>query len=316
MPGLLVVDPKVCRYLHWANRILGHIAERPIAEHGRIEGSIVVICRRHDAAKVALDKVRVLADGLGNGAKDDALLHELLPVGGGDGGGVDDGIDGDVGEALLLAERDPEAIEGGEKLRVDLVEAVELGLGLGRGVVADGLEIHRLVHVVAPGGLHHGQEPAVGGEAEVEHPRRLRLELRDAADRGLGEPLGDGEGLEIRHEPILVLPLQQVLQRLRFCPRLGRRRRRWLLRARLHGHHREASTARARPPPGSVRRRARRPELGGRGGAAGREEGRGRRGGCGHGAAAWRGRGEIWDADGRESADGGGCWSVVWTRAT
>ena len=58
-------------------------------------------------------------------------------MGCGDGGGVDDGVDGDVplvddvGEALLLGERDAEAVEGLEQLRVDLVEAVELGLALG-----------------------------------------------------------------------------------------------------------------------------------------------------------------------------------------
>jgi hypothetical protein len=70
-----------------------------------------------------------------------------------------------------------------KQVRVDLVEAVELGLGLGRGVVADGLQVDGRVLVVAPRGLDHGEEAAVGGEAEVQHPRGLRLELRDAADR-------------------------------------------------------------------------------------------------------------------------------------
>jgi hypothetical protein len=99
----------VGRYLRRANRVLGHVAEGPVAEDRRIEGGVVVVGWRHDAAKVALQQVGVLADGLGDGAEDDALGHERLAVGGGDGGGVDDG---DVGEALLLGERDAEAGPG------------------------------------------------------------------------------------------------------------------------------------------------------------------------------------------------------------
>jgi len=68
-----------------------------------------------------------------------------------------------------------------------------------------------------------GEEAAVGGEAELQHPRGLLLELRDAADGGLRQPLGNGERLEVGDEPILVLPLQKLLQRIRLVIRRRRR---------------------------------------------------------------------------------------------
>ena len=56
---------------------------------------------------------------------------------------VEDRVDRHAGEDLLLGERDAELLVGLEQLRVDLVEAAERLLGLGRGVVDDGLVVDR-----------------------------------------------------------------------------------------------------------------------------------------------------------------------------
>lgn len=55
---------------------------------------------------------------------------------------------------------------------------------------------------------------AEGVETEVEHPLALTLEGRDGVDSVLGEALGDGEGLDIRDEATLVVPLQESLDRV------------------------------------------------------------------------------------------------------
>ena len=64
-----------------------------------------------------------------------ALLLELVLEGGGDRDAVEHRVHRDAAEALLLFQRDAELLVGLQQLGVDLVEALELLLLLGRRVV-------------------------------------------------------------------------------------------------------------------------------------------------------------------------------------
>src|SRR2546429_243926 len=78
-------------------------------------------------------------------------------------------------EPLPLLDRDPELLERLEQLRVDLLQAVQLGALLGSRVVADGLIVDRAILHVRPMRLGAFQPVTVGLEPPVDHPGRLAL---------------------------------------------------------------------------------------------------------------------------------------------
>ncbi|KFM28400.1 hypothetical protein F751_5313 [Auxenochlorella protothecoides] len=114
----------------------------------------------HHRAQVLADEVRVLAHSLGDGAEDDAGLSQLLAEGGGDGHRIKHGIDGDVGQPLLLGQGDAQLVKSGQQLWVHLFQGPLLLLLARGGVVAVGLVVNGRVVVVRPGRLLHGQPPA------------------------------------------------------------------------------------------------------------------------------------------------------------
>ena len=74
---------------------------------------------------------------------------QFLAEGGGDADAVEHRVDRDLarafdpGEHLLLLDRDAELFVDAQDFGIDLVEAAELGLGLGRGVIISVLVIDR-----------------------------------------------------------------------------------------------------------------------------------------------------------------------------
>ena len=70
LPGLRGVDAEVGGQLHRATHALGHVDERAVREHRRVEGREEVVRLRHDGAEVLLDQLRMLLHGLGEGAED------------------------------------------------------------------------------------------------------------------------------------------------------------------------------------------------------------------------------------------------------
>ena len=123
---------------------------------------------------------------LGEGAEYDAVLGEFLAEGGGDGHAVEYGVDGDAGESFLLFQGDAELFVGAEEFGVDLVEALELLLGLGGGVVDDVLVVDGGIVDVGPGGgLLFGLEffpVSEGLETPFEHEFGLDFLGGDPAD--------------------------------------------------------------------------------------------------------------------------------------
>ena len=123
-------------------------------------------------------------------------LLQLLAEGGGDADAVEHRVDRDLarafdaGEHLLLLDRDAELLVDAQDFGIDLVEAAELGLGLGRGVIIGVLVIDLRDVELGPVDLFHLEPGAIGLEPPVEHPLGLVLLGRDEADGVLVQALG------------------------------------------------------------------------------------------------------------------------------
>jgi hypothetical protein len=207
------VDAEVRRELHRATNALRDEAEGAVAEHGGVEGRVEIVRVRHDRPEVATDELRVLPDGLGHRAEDDAHLLELVLEGRRHGNAVEDGVHRHARESLLLLQGDAELLEGAQELGVDLVEALRsVLLATGGRVVADVLEVDGRVVDLRPARLLHLEPVPVGLQTPLEHPLRLLLLPGDEPDHVLVEAARHGVGLDVRDEPVLVLPVRQVLE--------------------------------------------------------------------------------------------------------
>ena len=175
LAGVHGVDAEVGAQLHGAAHALGHIDKAAVAEDGAVQRRIVVVAVGHHGAQILLDELGVVVDGFADAAEDDAMLGELLLEAGEDRDGVENGVDGHVGQHLLLLQRDAELFVGRQDFGVNFVQAVQLGLLLGGRVVAERLQVHGRVMHVGPLRLLQGQKVAVRLEAELEHPLRLLL---------------------------------------------------------------------------------------------------------------------------------------------
>ena len=209
-PVLLLVDAEIGRQLHRAAHALGHVDEGAVGEHRRVQRRIEIVGDRDDGAEILLDDLRVLADRLRDRAEDDAGLGQLLLEGGHHRDGIEHRVDRhagalDAGQHRALLERNAELLVGGQKLRIDLVEALRSGRLLRRGIVVDVLEIDLGIAHPRPGRLGHGQPAAEGRQPPFEHPFGLALLGRDIADGVLAEALLRLLQLDVGDEPILVL---------------------------------------------------------------------------------------------------------------
>ncbi len=170
LAGILGVDAEVGGQLHGAAHALGHVAEGTVGENRRVQGGEEVVGRRHHRAEVFLDQVGVLLNGFGERAEDDAHLAQLFLESGGHRDAVEHRIDRHSGEQLALLQWDAQLFIGAEQFRIDVVEALgPVDVGLGSGVVADGLVIDGRVVDVGPGGFQHGEPVPVGFQAPLQH---------------------------------------------------------------------------------------------------------------------------------------------------
>src|SRR5579884_747442 len=154
----------------------------------------------------------MLADRLGDGEEDDSGLLQLLAEGGRDGNAVEHRVDRDLGRAfdsgehLLLFDRDAELLVGAADFGIELIEALQLRLRLGRGVIISVLVIDLGDVELGPGHFLHLEPGAIGLEPPVEHPLGLVLLGRDEADRVFAEALGRELLLDVGDEaPFVVL---------------------------------------------------------------------------------------------------------------
>ena len=184
---VLGVDSEVGLERHLDVHPRGHVDERASRPHGRVQGGQLVVVRRYHGGEVLAHDVLVLAQSRVHVHEDHALLLEVLAnlV-------VDDlglVLGADAGQELPLRLGDPETVEGVLDI---LGHLVPRALGAFR-------RSHEIVDVVVvdlgqqrrtPGGLRARQEVIERLQAEVTHPLRLRLELRDLLDELPRQPFG------------------------------------------------------------------------------------------------------------------------------
>mmetsp|Transcript_90107 Transcript_90107/g.209637 ORF Transcript_90107/g.209637 Transcript_90107/m.209637 type:complete len:232 (+) Transcript_90107:904-1599(+) len=188
---LLVVDAEVRRDLHRAPGAFRYVAERAITEDCAVQGREEVVGGGHDAPEIPLDEIRVLLDGLVDGAEDDPCLGKLLLKGGPDALAVKDSVDSHIGKALLFGQGDAKLLEGAQKFWVHLIQALLLCRNFGPGVVRDALEVDSIHLQVCPVRHGHPLPLAECVQSEVQHPIWLALDFPDTAHGLLCQTLWD-----------------------------------------------------------------------------------------------------------------------------
>src|SRR5665213_2060005 len=99
LAGVRGVDPEIRGQLHRALHALGDVAERPIAEHGGVEGGEEIVAVRNDRPQILLYELGVFLDGFTERAEDDAELRELGLHRRADRDTVEDRVHSDAGDA-------------------------------------------------------------------------------------------------------------------------------------------------------------------------------------------------------------------------
>src|SRR5215213_4161965 len=210
LAGLLLVYAEIGGKLHRATGVLRHIDERAVGEDRGIERGIKIVALRYHAAEIFADKLWMLANSLGHGAKDHPGTRKLFLEGGDDGHRIEHRIDSDpgafdAGQHFALAQRNTEFLIGAQQLGIDLIEALRRRMALWRGIVIEILEIDFRVGDARPLGLGHGEPVPIGFKAPCEHPFGLALLARNEDDDLLGEALGGLFGFDIGREAVFVL---------------------------------------------------------------------------------------------------------------
>ena len=143
LAGVLGVDAEVRGQLHRAAHALGDVAERAVAEDRRVQGGEEVVVVRHHRAEVLRTSSGWFCTASENEQKMmpssaslslNVVATETLSKTASTATPV---------SRILLVQRDAELLEGRPQLRIDFVEAVELLLRLGGGVVDDVLVVDR-----------------------------------------------------------------------------------------------------------------------------------------------------------------------------
>ena len=211
LSGARRIDAEITRQFHRALHAFRDIAERAVGKDGGVQRREIIIPGGDHCSQVFPDKVRVLPDGLREGAEYDALLGEGLAEGGLDGDGVEDCVYRDhSGKGLALMQRDAQLLESLGQSRIDLLWP--LTVFLWGGVVYDILIVDFGQVEMAPAGLLHGLPLAECIQTELQEPFRLFLEGGYHADNVLVQALRDIDLLDVRDESFLVLLLRDVLQ--------------------------------------------------------------------------------------------------------
>ena len=191
------IDAEITRQLDGAAHPLGNIAERPIAEHGRVQGGKEIVAARHHRTQILLHQVGVLLHSLADGAEQDAFLLQHLLRRRLHRHRVHDGVVCHPCQLLLLPQGNAQLVEGGQQFRIHLVEAFLLLLLLGGCVVYDVLIVHLVILQVSPCGFLHSLPAAEGFQPELQQPFGLILFFRYEAYHILIQTLADGVGLDI-----------------------------------------------------------------------------------------------------------------------
>ena len=207
----LGVDAEIARQLDGATHPLGDIAERPVAEHGRIQSSKEIVAARHNRPKVLFHNVGIFLHCLADGAEQDTLVLQHLLRSGLHRHRVHDGVVCHTCQLLLLPQGDTQLVEGGKQLRVHLVKALFQLFLLGSRIIDNILVVHLVILQMTPVGLLHGLPLAESVQAELQQPFRLVLFLRYEAYHIFVKALADGVCLDIGDKTPFILLVGNLL---------------------------------------------------------------------------------------------------------
>ena len=218
LTGVAGVDAEVGAQLHRAAHAFGNEHEAAIGEHRRVERGEIVVTHRHHGAQVLADQLRVLLDGLGHRAEDDALLGQFLAEGGTDGHRVEHRVHRHAGQLGALVQRHAQLVVGVQQFLRHVIQRGVLR-ALRRGVIAERLQVDRGDLQLGPVRHRHGQEVAVGVQAPLRHPLRLFLLGRQGTDgvlvqarrQGVRFDLGDEAGRILATELLVDLAVGGVV---------------------------------------------------------------------------------------------------------
>ncbi len=222
LAGVGLVDTKVRRQFHRAANARRDVAERAVGKHGRVERRVVVVRGRHHAGEVLAHELRVILYCLAEGAENHPMAGQLRFESGGHRYRIEHGVNGYAREHFLLVKRDAQLIEGAQQLGVDLVEALEFFLHLWGRVVADRLQVDRLVVDLGPARLTvlgQALESLESLQSHVEQPLGLVLLARDHAYDVGRQARRRGVRFDVGDKAVLVFGV--IGNRLVNCSRLA-----------------------------------------------------------------------------------------------
>ncbi len=147
----------------------------------------------------------MVLDRLRHRAEDDALLGQLLVHRGAHRDRVEHHVHRYTGELGALVQRNAELVVGVDQLLRHLVQRFVFG-ALGRGVVAERLQVDRRDVELGPVGHRHRQPVAVGVQAPLRHPLGLFLDRGKLADDVLVQARRQAGGLDVGDETGFVGP--------------------------------------------------------------------------------------------------------------
>jgi len=173
-------------------------------EDGRVQRRVEIVGMRHDRAQVLPHQVRMVLHGFGKRAEDDADISELLLECRRDRHAVEDRVHRDAGQHLLFVDRNTEFLEGLANFGIDLVQALQARLLLGRRVVDDLLVVDRVDLQVVPRRLFHLQPGAIPLQPPLEEPLGLLLLGGDQPDDVLVQAGRNLFGFDVGDKPVLV----------------------------------------------------------------------------------------------------------------
>ena len=160
----------------------------------------------------------MIVDRVGEGAKDDAGLAELILESRCDGNAVEHGIHRDAGQARALVQRNAELGVGREQLRIYFIETLRrVGRSARRRVVGYVLVIDGLVMHPGPYRFLHGQPMPERLQAPVEQKLRLALFLGYRGHDTFVETRRQAVGFDIRDKAMPVFLANERFDILRFA---------------------------------------------------------------------------------------------------
>ena len=197
---LFGVDAEISGKVQGAGDPFGYPGKRAVGEDRPIQGGVKVVADGNHFSQVFFDQIGVFPNRFGKRAKNHPTFCQVLLVGGSDADRIKDRVHRHSRDALLLAQGDAQAIEGGQQLGVHLVQALPTGGLLGGAVIVQVLKVNVGVAHLGPAREGHFGPLSVGLDPPVQQPGGFPFDggnsLHDALVQSTGKLLGFNIGIK------------------------------------------------------------------------------------------------------------------------